>query len=131
MQRMRKLEFLLQRSGIYSKIMGEKLQRAQSTQDVDADAKPKTKRARTEAELGTLAAIARREQPKLITGAELKPYQMDGLIWLSSLYENGLNGILADEMGLGCVPMISDPAKRYRPLLSLRISTRRVSRVCF
>lgn len=98
---MRKLEFLLQRSGIYSRIMGEKLQRAQSTQDANADAKPKAKRARTEAELGTLAAIARREQPKLITGAELKPYQMDGLIWLSSLYENGLNGILADEMGLG------------------------------
>ena len=131
MQRMRKLEFLLQRSGIYSRIMGEKLQRAQSTQDANADAKPKAKRARTEAELGTLAAIARREQPKLIAGAELKPYQMDGLIWLSSLYENGLNGILADEMGLGYEPLMSDPAKRYRPLRSLHISTKKVSRACF
>lgn len=29
------------------------------------------------------------------------PYQMEGLQWLLSLWENGLNGILADEMGLG------------------------------
>lgn len=94
---MRKLEFLLQRSGIYSRVMGEKLQR------LKPDEEPPAKRARTEAELGTLAAIARREQPALVTGAVLKPYQMDGLIWLSSLYENGLNGILADEMGLGYV----------------------------
>lgn len=130
MQRMRKLEFLLQRSGIYSRIMGEKLQRPQSTQETDTDAKPKAKRARTEAELGTLAAIARREQPRLITGTELKPYQMDGLIWLSSLYENGLNGILADEMGLGCVLLTSDPARRYKPLHFSRISMRKASKAC-
>jgi SNF2 family DNA or RNA helicase len=29
------------------------------------------------------------------------PYQIEGLQWLLSLWENGLNGILADEMGLG------------------------------
>lgn len=40
-------------------------------------------------------------QPALITGAELRDYQLDGYEWLVSLYENGLNGILADEMGLG------------------------------
>ena len=28
-------------------------------------------------------------------------YQMNGLRWLVSLYNNHLNGILADEMGLG------------------------------
>lgn len=33
--------------------------------------------------------------------ATLKPYQLKGLSWLSSLYEQGINGILADEMGLG------------------------------
>ncbi|ODV91865.1 hypothetical protein CANCADRAFT_20180, partial [Tortispora caseinolytica NRRL Y-17796] len=33
--------------------------------------------------------------------AELRPYQSEGVDWLVSLYENGLNGILADEMGLG------------------------------
>ncbi|KAN0062045.1 putative ATPase [Thecaphora frezii] len=42
-----------------------------------------------------------RTQPALVTGATMKDYQLDGLDWLVSLYENGLNGILADEMGLG------------------------------
>ncbi|EJT98405.1 hypothetical protein DACRYDRAFT_101892 [Dacryopinax primogenitus] len=41
------------------------------------------------------------EQPKLITGATLRPYQRAGLNWLVTLHSNGLNGILADEMGLG------------------------------
>ncbi|KAI9739342.1 MAG: hypothetical protein M1834_007555 [Cirrosporium novae-zelandiae] len=40
-------------------------------------------------------------QPKLVTGGIMRKYQLEGLEWLSSLYENGLNGILADEMGLG------------------------------
>ncbi|KTW30617.1 hypothetical protein T552_00333 [Pneumocystis carinii B80] len=40
-------------------------------------------------------------QPKLITGCVLRDYQLAGVEWLASLYENGLNGILADEMGLG------------------------------
>eukprot|EP00371_Babesia_bovis_P002450 XP_001611097.1 snf2-related chromatin remodeling factor SRCAP [Babesia bovis T2Bo] len=33
--------------------------------------------------------------------AVLRPYQLDGLRWLASLYRNKSNGILADEMGLG------------------------------
>ncbi|CAN6665401.1 uncharacterized ATP-dependent helicase Irc5p [Trichomonascus vanleenenianus] len=40
-------------------------------------------------------------QPRLITGGTLHSYQLAGVEWLVSLYENGLNGILADEMGLG------------------------------
>ena len=32
---------------------------------------------------------------------KLKPYQLKGLEWMVSLYNNNLNGILADEMGLG------------------------------
>jgi ATP-dependent helicase STH1/SNF2 len=40
-------------------------------------------------------------QPTILVGGELKAYQMDGLSWLVSLYNNRLNGILADEMGLG------------------------------
>ncbi|PWN44391.1 hypothetical protein IE81DRAFT_345625 [Ceraceosorus guamensis] len=40
-------------------------------------------------------------QPALITGATMRKYQLAGLEWMVSLYENGLNGILADEMGLG------------------------------
>lgn len=33
--------------------------------------------------------------------ARLRDYQLDGVLWLSSLFDKGLGGILADEMGLG------------------------------
>ncbi|KAH9944513.1 SNF2 family N-terminal domain-containing protein [Epithele typhae] len=39
-------------------------------------------------------------QPKMLM-ATLKEYQIKGLNWLATLYEQGINGILADEMGLG------------------------------
>jgi len=42
-----------------------------------------------------------KEQPSLLEGGTLKSYQMAGLEWMVSLYNNHLNGILADEMGLG------------------------------
>jgi SNF2 family DNA or RNA helicase len=44
------------------------------------------------------------DQPSLLrppAGARLREYQMVGLQWMVSLYNNHLNGILADEMGLG------------------------------
>ncbi|EPX73648.1 SNF2 family ATP-dependent chromatin-remodeling factor snf22 [Schizosaccharomyces octosporus yFS286] len=41
------------------------------------------------------------EQPKIFVGGNLKDYQLKGLEWMLSLYNNNLNGILADEMGLG------------------------------
>jgi ATP-dependent DNA helicase len=47
------------------------------------------------------SAHASTKQPRLLSGGTLKDYQLDGLQWLSTLFENGLNGILADEMGLG------------------------------
>jgi ATP-dependent DNA helicase len=40
-------------------------------------------------------------QPKLMTGAIMRDYQKQGVAWLTSLWENGMNGILGDEMGLG------------------------------
>ncbi|KAI0296669.1 SNF2 family N-terminal domain-containing protein [Russula brevipes] len=40
-------------------------------------------------------------QPSLLIGGTLKDYQVKGLQWMVSLYNNRLNGILADEMGLG------------------------------
>jgi ATP-dependent DNA helicase len=44
----------------------------------------------------------------LLVGGKLMPYQVEGLKWLLSLWENGLSGILADEMGLGasCVVIL-------------------------
>ncbi|CAJ0637869.1 226_t:CDS:2 [Entrophospora sp. SA101] len=41
------------------------------------------------------------ESPSYIKNGVMRDYQIQGLNWLISLYENQLNGILADEMGLG------------------------------
>ncbi|KAG5278840.1 hypothetical protein AALO_G00103300 [Alosa alosa] len=41
------------------------------------------------------------KQSSLLVNGQLKHYQIQGLEWLVSLYNNNLNGILADEMGLG------------------------------
>lgn len=49
-------------------------------------------------------AVAHRIQEKvtkqadILTGGTLKDYQIKGLQWMISLYNNRLNGILADEM---------------------------------
>ncbi|KAF1346543.1 chromatin remodeling complex SWI/SNF component SWI2 [Delphinella strobiligena] len=41
------------------------------------------------------------QQANMLVGGTLKDYQIKGLQWMISLYNNNLNGILADEMGLG------------------------------
>ncbi|KAJ1918184.1 chromatin remodeling complex Adenosinetriphosphatase [Mycoemilia scoparia] len=41
------------------------------------------------------------ESPTYVKGGTMRDYQLRGLNWMISLYENGINGILADEMGLG------------------------------
>ncbi|KAI3711408.1 hypothetical protein L2E82_41474 [Cichorium intybus] len=40
-------------------------------------------------------------QPSMLRCGTLRDYQLVGLQWMLSLYNNKLNGILADEMGLG------------------------------
>lgn len=40
------------------------------------------------------------ESPSFIKGV-MRDYQIDGLNWLVSLGDRGINGILADDMGLG------------------------------
>ena len=46
------------------------------------------------------------KQPSLLIGGTLKEYQLKGLQWMVSLYNNRLNGILADEMVTSCVLML-------------------------
>ena len=55
--------------------------------------------AETNANLKTLVTFE--EHPPYIKNGEMRDYQIRGLNWMISLYENGINGILADEMGLG------------------------------
>lgn len=70
--------------------VGEMLQ--DSAQDVKDEAEPTI--------LG--AQVPRSaNQPGTVSGGVMRNYQLEGLYWLASLYENGLNGILSDEMGLG------------------------------
>lgn len=53
-------------------------------------------------ETATAASVFRfEESPSYIKAGEMRDYQIRGLNWMISLYENGINGILADEMGLG------------------------------
>ena len=39
--------------------------------------------------------------PWFIKGGEMRDYQIRGLNWMISLFQQNINGILADEMGLG------------------------------
>jgi SWI/SNF-related matrix-associated actin-dependent regulator of chromatin subfamily A member 5 len=39
--------------------------------------------------------------PWFVKGGEMRDYQIRGLNWMISLYQQNINGILADEMGLG------------------------------
>ncbi|KAK9839162.1 hypothetical protein WJX74_010778 [Apatococcus lobatus] len=45
-------------------------------------------------------------QPSLLSGGEMRDYQLQGLRWMAGLRMHGLNGILADEMGLGKTLMV-------------------------
>lgn len=38
------------------------------------------------------------QPPNLAEGCYLKDYQLEGVRWLASLFENGVSGILADEV---------------------------------
>ncbi|KAG9084878.1 hypothetical protein FRC07_013528 [Ceratobasidium sp. 392] len=140
-RRMARLNFLLEKSSLYAKILTTRINQqqidsankaakkaAQPEKAVISGAKTRKRTRQSDSydiaehiDSGTLEKAAKRakgdkvaappaaeepvkhamEQPALITGATLKDYQLDGVQWITSLWENGLNGILADEMGLG------------------------------
>lgn len=67
----------------------------------DADSEDETK---TKVDYYDVAHRVKEEitkQSSNLVGGTLKEYQIKGLQWMISLYNNKLNGILADEMGLG------------------------------
>ena len=91
--KMTQLDILLEKTSIYTSFLAEKLrQHDQVHGSSQTDSQRLTTRKHSQ---------SRFTQPTLVTGGELKQYQLEGVEWLASLYENGLNGILADEMGLG------------------------------
>jgi ATP-dependent DNA helicase len=97
--RLNKLKSLVSRAGAYSKFLADKLESRQQEMmhENKENGHPTRKRQKKDNDL----LIKNSRQPKLVTGCVLRDYQIVGMEWLISLYENGLNGILADEMGLG------------------------------
>ncbi|CAG99218.1 putative ATPase [Kluyveromyces lactis] len=110
--KIKKLQEFVQQSQVYSSIIADTLlERAGQN---DEDETPQKKKQKKEA----IQTLMKRDEPKdegspstslsssfmqpsFLKNCQLKPYQKEGLNWLITLYENGLNGILADEMGLG------------------------------
>jgi ATP-dependent DNA helicase len=133
------LDFLLSKASEYSQFIANDLDELQAAMAEDAQralqkAHQKTKKRKTDTNGGTAKktktatdALETAQdqdtrlrqgskpifvQPKnLADGCILKDYQLEGVRWLASLYENGVSGILADEMGLGktiqCVALIA------------------------
>lgn len=60
------------------------------------------------------------QPPNLAEGCTLKDYQLEGVRWLASLFENGVSGILADESKLTPIilPRILRRSKSHFPFLS-------------
>ena len=137
--RFKKLDVLLERTSLYSQFLSEQMNAI--VEEVDADAargaaetgsggaaskrkgsatdsvKKGAKRARGSSPGGAVhdenpgVSSPTRELLPLLTGGEMREYQLKGVKWLISLYQNGLNGILADQMGLGktvqCIGFLS------------------------
>ncbi|XP_061586711.1 probable global transcription activator SNF2L2 isoform X3 [Cololabis saira] len=72
-------------------------------QDVDDEYSVPTGEPSSASYYGVAHAVIERveKQSSLLINGMLKHYQIQGLEWMVSLYNNNLNGILADEMGLG------------------------------
>mmetsp|Transcript_11436 Transcript_11436/g.22692 ORF Transcript_11436/g.22692 Transcript_11436/m.22692 type:complete len:794 (-) Transcript_11436:241-2622(-) len=124
----RQLDFLLSKATEYSNFIANDLEDLQKNMAEEAAAAHKksskkkrgaegggrggSKKSKTENGAGLLKeaqdAVAAAAAPPAFTqpanlaaGCVLKDYQLEGVRWLTSLYENGVSGILADEMGLG------------------------------
>jgi len=140
-QKYLRLTFLLEKTSLYSDFLSQKLNIAKdekeqaeksiktngTSTDTDSakkrkrngkseideqDAKPTKKGKSSDDSFATTSSNGTSyQQPALVTGGTLRNYQLKGVEWLISLYENGLNGILADEMGLGktiqCISLLS------------------------
>ena len=87
-----KISDLMKKDDLKAKAGETSISAALAEETKDADVKP--------GDIG-MQDLRSAKQPDLVSGGFMRTYQLEGLDWLTSLYENGLNGILADEMGLG------------------------------
>ncbi|GHP10928.1 class II histone deacetylase complex subunits 2 and 3 [Pycnococcus provasolii] len=103
--RFHQLNVLLDQTSLYSMFLSEQMETLdQQTANDDAGAEPPSKRKKAngaDAEKPGTSNGKTAELLPLMTGGEMRDYQLKGVKWMISLYQNGLNGILADQMGLG------------------------------
>lgn len=110
------LKLLLQKSEAYSSIMWDRIEEARTKRSElhveettgdkrmasDARDAPKAKKRKLDNgqanSVDEPKALPLFSQPKLVTGATLKPYQLEGLQWLTSLHSNGISGILGTQI---------------------------------
>lgn len=106
------LEKLLNQSQLYTAFLTEQMtaaeQKTQEAAEKGSGGKPGTKRKSAVSGKKTPSKKHRGDAPEEVTReicpgfvGSLRDYQLKGVKWLISLYQNGLNGILADQMGLG------------------------------
>jgi len=139
LQRQNQLEFLLNKASEYSNFIARDLQELQAEGEAEArklaakaEKAQKRRKNKSAASAAAAAAVQKSNKkaktaldavntgsgqpifiqpPNLAPGCYLKDYQLEGVRWLSTLFENGVSGILADEMGLGktiqCVALIA------------------------
>ncbi|GCE98015.1 putative ATPase [Zygosaccharomyces mellis] len=107
-EKLDKLNEFVKQSQVYSGVIADTLlERSKQRQDEQVVQEPAKKKPKSITDFfkpknTTLNDEAiQNQQPNFLENCILKPYQLDGLNWLITLYENGLNGILADDMGLG------------------------------
>lgn len=106
--KLEKLNEFVRQSQVYSGVIADTLlERSKQRQEVREVQEPAKKKPRSITDFFKPKdkklddETIKNQQPNYLENCVLKPYQLDGLNWLITLYENGLNGILADDMGLG------------------------------
>ena len=106
----RQLEKLLDQSKMYSLFLVEQMNMAEqiAVSAAEGQARKKRKAANGKSTVKSLGDAGdelsiKETTDELCPGFEglLRDYQLKGVQWLISLYQNGVNGILADQMGLG------------------------------
>jgi ATP-dependent helicase STH1/SNF2 len=85
----------------YNRNMPESESEDEAVEDDDEDPSKKSGAAMDYYEVAHRIKEEVTQQSSNLVGGTLKEYQIKGLQWMISLYNNNLNGILADEMGLG------------------------------
>jgi len=89
-------------AGLASPSRGKRRAAGESTQNLqELDADEAAMLEGEEEDAAVPKATTLLKQPTIISGGQMRDYQLEGLNWMIRLMENGINGILADEMGLG------------------------------